>query len=85
MLLIILVSTVQLAIDNPLNNPVSGFSRVLQILEVTLTSVFCLEAALKIVANGFVLCGSTSYIRSGWNVLDLLVLFISVRNYTPHS
>jgi Ion transport protein len=78
MLAIILVSTVQLAIDNPLNDPQNEFSKALNVIETVLTSIFMFEAVLKIIATGFIGCGSTSYIRSGWNILDLIVLFISV-------
>jgi len=38
-----------------------------------LLAIFCLEAALKIVALGFLL-HSDSYLRNGWNVLDFIVV-----------
>jgi hypothetical protein len=78
MLFIIIISTIQLAIDSPLSDPNSKFQQVLLRIDYTLTGIFTFEAFFKIIANGFLLCGSTSYIRSPWNILDLLVVIITV-------
>jgi hypothetical protein len=43
-----------------------------------ITVVFVLEACLKIVALGFLLNGRTSYLRSGWNILDFCIVSISL-------
>jgi voltage-dependent calcium channel T type alpha-1G len=43
-----------------------------------LTTVFTLEALLKIIAFGFANCGSRSYIRSLWNQLDFIIVVISL-------
>ena len=48
------------------------------ILDASLTFVFTLEAVMKILADGFIMCGSKSYIRSPWNILDFLVVLFSV-------
>lgn len=78
MLVIIILSTVQLALDNPLNDPNSSIVRFLNILDINLTSIFALEAAVKIIAFGFAKCGSRSYIRSLWNQLDFVIVIISI-------
>lgn len=57
MLAIILISTVQLAIDNPLNDPNDQFSQILDRMEMALTTIFAVEALLKIIAHGFAFCG----------------------------
>ncbi len=48
-------------------------------MEYTLTGIFAFEAILKIIADGFILCGTTSYIRNAWNLIDFIVLIITVR------
>eukprot|EP01065_Artemidia_motanka_P041499 TRINITY_DN5396_c0_g1_i1.p1 TRINITY_DN5396_c0_g1~~TRINITY_DN5396_c0_g1_i1.p1 ORF type:complete len:2034 (+),score=947.39 TRINITY_DN5396_c0_g1_i1:82-6183(+) len=52
------------------------------ILDVAITACFGVEALVKIVALGMVR-GSGAYLRSGWNVLDLIILIVSVISYTP--
>ncbi len=47
-------------------------------MEYTLTSIFIFEAFIKVIAFGFLFCGSTSYIRSAWNALDLFVVIVTV-------
>lgn len=83
MLSIIIISTVQLAIDNPLDDPNSVMSLFLVYLDLALTGIFVIEAMMKIVAFGFVACGSTSYARSIWNQLDFFIVCVSVSNYLP--
>jgi Ion transport protein len=78
MLFIIVVSTVQLAIDNPLSDPGSDLQIILMRIDYVLTSVFTFEAVVKIIAFGFVFCGSTSYLRSAWNTLDFFVVIVTV-------
>jgi Ion transport protein len=79
MLIITIVSSVQLGIDNPLNDPESRYSKVIVIIDYTLTAIFGLEAALKIIGNGFLFCGNRSYLRDGTNILDLLLVIVTVR------
>jgi len=78
MILVIIGNCVELAIDNPLNNPNSNISYWLFIVDSIITAIFVLEASLKIVAYGFYFCGSTSYIRNGWNIVDFTITVISV-------
>eukprot|EP00347_Sterkiella_histriomuscorum_P013804 403363301 len=78
MLFIILISSVQLAVDNPLNDPESIVSSILGNVDIILTTIFTLECVMKIVGFGYINCGSTSYIRSGWNILDFIVVFLSI-------
>ena len=78
MVVLILISTILLAIDNPLNDPKSGFSTAMTVLDYVITSSFIIEASLKIVSNGFVYCGNQSYIRNSWNIIDFLIIIISV-------
>ena len=47
-------------------------------LDIFLTIVFALEATSKSIVFGFYFCGSTSYIKSGWNILDFSVVIIAI-------
>ena len=78
MLIIIFITTFQLAIDNPLSDPSSFIQRFLFVLDACLTIIFIIEAGLKIITYGFAFGGSTSYIRNSWNILDLGIVIISI-------
>jgi hypothetical protein len=47
--------------------------------------MFILEALLKIIAEGFVNCGSTSYIRNYWNIVDMTIVIITIVSYVTTS
>lgn len=44
-------------------------------LEYFFLIVFSIEAAMKIIAYGF-LFHPDAYLRSGWNVLDFIIVFL---------
>jgi hypothetical protein len=75
-LVIILISSISLALDNPLTNPDSLQSKILSSLDLILTFLFSIEMLIKIIALGF-LFGESAYLRSSWNVLDFVVVIIS--------
>lgn len=77
-LFLIAVSSVLLALDNPLNDPNSNLVAFLSIADIVLTSFFIFEAVLKIISFGFLLNGSNSYLRNGWNIIDFTVVIISI-------
>lgn len=37
--------------------------------------IYCIEAATKIIANGFLL-HKDAYLRNGWNMLDFVVVVV---------
>jgi Ion transport protein len=80
MIIFIIISTVQLASDNPLIDENSTSSKALYSLDKVSTVIFSLESIMKIIAFGFWGCGSQSYMRNAWNVLDLIVVIVSVRS-----
>lgn len=47
-------------------------------MDTALTVVFAIEAFLKIIAFGFLFNGRKSYMRNYWNILDLLIVLLSV-------
>jgi hypothetical protein len=79
MISITILSSIQLALDNPLNDPDKILSKLLLIVDYILTCIFGIEAILKIIANGFIQSGSRSYMRDVTNIIDLLLLLITVR------
>lgn len=78
MTVIIIISTFELAIDSPLSDNNTPFQYILTAIDKSLTSVFVFESCAKIISYGFIWCGSKSYLRSGWNVLDFFVILITV-------
>jgi hypothetical protein len=78
MLLITIVSSVQLGVDNPLNDPLSTYSKVILIIDYTLTAIFGLEAILKIIGHGLLFTGLRSYLRDATNVMDLFLVIVTV-------
>ena len=40
--------------------------------------IFTLEAVLKIIYHGFVFNGKESYLQNSWNILDFLIVVLSV-------
>ena len=64
--------------DNPLNDPQNLFPRVILIVDYVLTTIFAIEAILKIIANGSVFSGVRSYFRDVTNILDFFLVIITV-------
>jgi hypothetical protein len=56
-LTVILISTINLAIYNPLNDPDSKLSIANYYIDIAVVGLFCLEALLLIIVNGFVING----------------------------
>ena len=76
-ILLIVVSSTCLAIDLPRLDPDSATKASLDQLNLWLTGFFVLEMLLKIVAKGFLFVPD-AYLRSGWNVLDFVIVLISI-------
>ena len=79
----VLFSTVLLAIDNPLDDPNSQKQVLLTILDYFTTAIFSTEAMIKVVIFGLLLNGKRSYLRVPWNILDCLVVLVSLFSYLP--
>ena len=78
----IVLSSIQLALENPLNDPNGKFVSVLNHIDIVFTSIFACEALLKIISQGFLLNGPDSYLRSSQNILDFLVVTFSIASLT---
>ena len=83
--MLIVASSITIAIDNPLNNPNSRLSKVLFIIDSIFTFLFLVEALLKIIAMGFCyssIKGRKPYMCNGWNVLDFIVVLASLLDFS---
>jgi voltage-dependent calcium channel L type alpha-1D len=72
MFVLIIASSVVLAVENPLHDPESSLSKSLLMLDKVFAVAFIFEMAVKIVSLGLVLHNG-AYLRSWWNVIDGLV------------
>lgn len=77
-LTLIAISSILLALDNPLNDPESNLVAFLRISDIILTIFFLFESVSKIITFGFALNSDQSYLRNGWNVIDFIVVIVSV-------
>ena len=56
-LVIIIVSSILLAIESPLDNPTSVKTAVLLYFDIAITVIFTTEVLIKVIARGWLLCG----------------------------
>jgi hypothetical protein len=77
-LTLICVSSILLALDNPLNNPESLLVTILNYSDIVLTAFFTAEAVFKIITFGFLFNGKSSYLRNGWNIIDFIVVIFAI-------
>ena len=80
----IVISSVLLALDDPATARDTPMNRVLFVCDVVFSILFSAEALLKIVAFGLLSRGKESYLRSGWNILDLVIVLISWVSFALH-
>ena len=69
--------------DNPLNDPNSPYSKVLENIDFVFTFLFFIEAMIKIIALGFFYSSipAHAYILNGWNILDFIVVSASLVDF----
>ena len=77
-LILIVLSTLTLSLDSPLEDPDGQMITVLTYIDYAMTGVFAMEAVIKIISFGFVFNGPNSYIRSAWNVLDFIIVLAAL-------
>jgi len=76
-LLMIMFSSVCLALDSPRNDPSSTLHLTLHSLDYVFAVFFFLEMMAKVVALGFCY-GEDAYIKSPWNCVDFFIVVISI-------
>nr|CCA18882.1 similar to sodium channel putative [Albugo laibachii Nc14] len=75
-LLLIAVSSIALAVDNPLSDPTSSSAKSLKTLEKFCTILFTIEMLFKVFALGLFM-HKDAYLRNKWNVLDGIIVVTS--------
>jgi len=78
---LIIISSLCLALDWPGYDAHLPFAEALAVLDKTFTVLFTIECILKVVAMGLIHSKNKkypAYLRSGWNVLDFVVVLISL-------
>jgi hypothetical protein len=76
-MVLILLSSILLAIDNPLDDPNSQKVKIISYIDIVFTCMFTIEASIKIIAKGFIynkMGPIQPYIKSYWNMLDFVVV-----------
>jgi hypothetical protein len=73
----ICISSLCMAIDRPLDNPADPLPTFLRVLGVFFVCIFTIEMLMKMVAMGFIL-GKGAYFRVAWNILDGVVVIVSL-------
>ena len=82
MMILIVASSVLLAWEKPLIDPRSDLAIGIGWAAETLNAIFVAEAVLKIIADGFLFCGPQSYILQNENVLDFVLVFLSIFSWS---
>jgi len=82
-LLCIMVSSFMLAAEDPLDSN-SERNKILNYFDYFFTTIFTIECTLKIISYGFVL-HQGSFCRNGFNLLDLLVVAVSLISFVFSS
>lgn len=74
----IVISSVLLAVENPLSDPTSTLMTILKYIDYGMTVIFTSEMILKIVTYGLLFNGKMSYLRNTWNIIDSLIVIVSL-------
>eukprot|EP01052_Picozoa_sp_SAG31_P005011 SAG31_NODE_214_length_20084_cov_2.644684_15_plen_1882_part_00 len=72
-LLNIAVISVTLVMESPSKQPADEVKQMIDIVDLMVSIVFTIEALMRIVCVGFVK-GPGTYLRSGWNVFDFVIV-----------
>ena len=73
------LNCVTLAMERPSIPPDSGERAFLTTTNYIFTGIFALEMFIKVVAKGCA-CGPDAYFKDGWNVMDGILVIISLVN-----
>ena len=79
----IVVSSIALTFESPLNEPKGQIKDVLQITDYITTAIFVIESLSKVIASGFFFNGPKSYLKNPNNLLDFCIVVPSVIELFP--
>ncbi len=84
-LLLICISTINLAVETPLDRPGATKLKVLQYIDYFMTFMFTSEMLIKWFTYGFAFTGKCAYIKQGWNCLDFLIVMSALFGLNPNA
>ena len=77
LMIAVVVSSILVALDTPRLDPEGATHLALRLSNYAFSLLFLLEALCKSIAYGFALTPN-AYLKSGWNVLDFVIVIVSV-------
>ena len=77
-ILVIFISSLELALNGPLIDPDSYYAKVLSKIDLITTIIFILECLMKIITFGLLFNGKWSYLRRPWYLLDFSIVILSI-------
>ena len=77
-LVMIIFSTLLLTLESPIDDPNSKKLEVLFYIDIVVTFIFTMECLLKVIVFGFIFNGKDSYLRLAWNILDFIIVTVSI-------
>ena len=72
-----------MAAESPLNDPEGTLNYILWILELATTVIFLFEMIVKVISLGFIVNGPNSYLRNTWNIVDFVIVVVSIISLFP--
>ena len=81
-LVVIVLSSVTLALDTPRLDPSSPLALLLRRADLLFTLIFFVEMLVKVVASGFYFARD-AYIRNPWNLIDFAIVMVSIIVRSP--
>ena len=78
MFTVVLLTAVIMIMEEPLSDPKIYLHIILHKINFYITIIFLLEMVIKIIVYGLIANGPRSYLRDGWNIMDSLIVFVSI-------
>jgi len=75
--LMIIISTITLAIDEPHLAKDSAVKETLNVFDLIFTIIFAVEMVMKMIVYGFIFTPN-AYMSDGWNILDFFIVMTSI-------
>ena len=72
------LTSILMIFDSPLQDQQSKIIIVAIYVNIIVTAVFVFEFFFKIIVHGLISNGPQSYFRDGWNLLDFVIVFVSL-------
>lgn len=74
----ILIGALTMACQTPLMDPAMPIIFFFKVLDYVFAFIFLVECLAKVVAFGFLCNGSGSYLKDSWNILDFVIVVVSI-------